>query len=60
MIVSSPIVKAIALTASSSGLVTEPLVPMTLMLSHHFDDLLENFYLSYLTPENILLTMFYT
>ena len=60
MIVSSPIVKAIALTASSSGLVTEPLVPTTLVLSHRFDDLLENFYLSYLTPENILLTIFYT
>ena len=60
VIVSSPIVKVIALIASSRGLVTEPLVPTTLVLSHYFDDLLENFYLSYLTPENILLTMFYT
>ena len=60
MIVSSPVVKATALTASSIGLVTKPLVPMALMLSHRFDDLLENFYLSYLTPEKILLTMFYT
>ena len=60
VIVSSPIVKVIALIASSRGLVTKPLVPTTLVLSHYFDDLLENFYLSYLTPENILLTMFYT
>ena len=60
MIVNSPVVKAIALIASSSGLLTEPLVPMTLVLSHRFDDLLENFYPTYLIPENILhLKIFY-
>ena len=57
-IVSSLVIKAIALIASSSGLVIEPLVPTALVLSHCFDDLLENFYLSYLTPKNILLTIF--
>ena len=45
VIVSRPVVKVIALTTSSSGLVIEPLVPTALVLSHHFDDLLENFLL---------------
>ena len=40
VIVSRPVVKVIALTTSSSGLVIEPLVPTALVLSHHFDVLL--------------------